>query len=202
MLHEVAGTAHHLLLHAGHLSAAAAATWVTLNSATRTCPVNALPPLPPAPTPSPGIIEAASSCRCDSPISASHSTLPGVVAWAPPKRQLQTVRVNRGGEVPGYGGAYLHECARVHQAGQLTHDGYMLASIPLGSTELTEVLHKVLQHHTTYAMKTRRQGVKSRAQSLACCVTTAWQRHVELGSWYLVKLCLSRLKYVCSHRPV
>ena len=42
-------------------------------------------------------------------------------------------------------GVYLHECASVHQARQLTHDGYMLASIPLGSTELTEVLHKILQ---------------------------------------------------------
>ena len=42
------------------------------------------------------------------------------------------------------GDADLHEGAGIHQAGELAHDGHMLAGIPLGCAELTEVLHKVL----------------------------------------------------------
>lgn len=49
----------------------------------------------------------------------------------------------------GSGVVYLHEGMGINQAGKLTHDSHMLASIPLCCTELAEVLHKVLQSWPT-----------------------------------------------------
>ena len=120
MLHEVAGTAHNLLLHAGHLSPAAICVMFT------------------------------ATLQLKAYLLAAYKT-------SNPMSCLKSKMDECGGQERGVGargdveqaakiGAYLHECARIHQARQLTHDGDMLASIPLGSTELTEILHKVLQH--------------------------------------------------------
>ena len=38
----------------------------------------------------------------------------------------------------------LHEGTGIYKAGQLAHDGHMLASVPLRCAELAEVFHKVL----------------------------------------------------------
>ena len=74
-------------------------------------------------------------------------------------------------------GAHLHEGTGVHQAGQLTHDGHMLAGIPLGRTELTEVLHKILQCHALHIIKLNRHSCHpflARAMPLCNSVICGW----------------------------